>query len=128
MFAWFSRICEARLFPAQAGANQSVLVVENELFGGLVKHLLSQEPDLRVISMKARDATALAEAIRQTRPDVVVVRRGADPINPPVDMPPVRFITLSADDEQVGVREGVQKVRYVHVTRKQDLVALVRGR
>ncbi len=125
---WLDQLRARRTAMAKRAA-PCVLVVENELLGGLVKHLLSKEPGLHVIGAAPQDAAALLDAIRQTRPDVVVMDQNvglATPVDPadlPEDLPNLRFVTMNAENE----RARVQDIRQVRVTGKRDLVTLMRG-
>ena len=114
---------------AIAVKRQHVLVVEDELFGELVRNLLSQVKDLDVAGCAPRDEAALVEEIERTKPAVVVldaVTRLTDPdgllcrLNSELDF---RVVLVSMDDNTVRVYDK-QKVL---ITQGQDLVEIIRS-
>ena len=119
------------LFPRKTSPvnRQRVLVVEDSLFGELVKSLLNRVKDLNIVGFAPRNEAELVEEIKRTRPAVVVLDAATQLTDPDSlvslldEKQDLRVVAMSADDNTVRVHAKQR----VLITCGEDLASIIRS-
>jgi DNA-binding NarL/FixJ family response regulator len=108
---------------------QRVLVVENQiLMGAGIQILLGGQADLEVMGIAPCDQAELAREIRRWRPDLVVVNKDSQYVDPTKLLatlqgyPKLRLVVVSANDNRVCVYDKQQ----VLTNGARDLLGIIR--
>jgi DNA-binding NarL/FixJ family response regulator len=108
-----------------------VLVVDNQiLMGAGVQSLLGGQADLELVGISPCDQAELAGEIRRLRPDLVVLDRDSQWVDPTrllaalQDYPKLCLVVVSADDNLVCIYDKQQ----VLTSRAHDLLGIIRKR